>query len=243
MTDFENAAFAVFVVLLSRAILHFNLNFYIPISKASSTEPPIQPQLTMFVRSMRICKGLSIAMQQLKSFFSLEKTYTPQIQVLLPVSPRLLDLIVHWINPLHRRRKNSQIISLRHLHQKWVLTMVPLIKNTKRWVWWKFWMAKWWIVYPDVHVADWDVGRQLSWPYSTGWGIHGYSGFRDVTPTEDKAVSGVHQASIWWLWYYFLIISSLLIDLQVDWSPLPLGSAILYGSILIINTILSFPRK
>ncbi|PBK73874.1 glutamate-cysteine ligase catalytic subunit [Armillaria solidipes] len=34
MTDFENAAFAVFVVLLSRAILSFNLNFYTPISKA-----------------------------------------------------------------------------------------------------------------------------------------------------------------------------------------------------------------
>lgn len=33
ITDFENAAFAVFVVLLSRAILSFNLNFYIPISK------------------------------------------------------------------------------------------------------------------------------------------------------------------------------------------------------------------
>ncbi|OCH87055.1 glutamate-cysteine ligase catalytic subunit [Obba rivulosa] len=33
ITDFENAAFALFVVLLSRAILNFNLNFYIPISK------------------------------------------------------------------------------------------------------------------------------------------------------------------------------------------------------------------
>ncbi|KAF7315399.1 Glutamate-cysteine ligase catalytic subunit [Mycena indigotica] len=33
MTDFENAAFAVFVVLLSRAILTYNTNFYIPISK------------------------------------------------------------------------------------------------------------------------------------------------------------------------------------------------------------------
>jgi glutamate--cysteine ligase catalytic subunit len=32
-TDFENAAFAVFIVLLSRAILHYSLNFYIPISK------------------------------------------------------------------------------------------------------------------------------------------------------------------------------------------------------------------
>ncbi|KAJ6499344.1 glutamate-cysteine ligase catalytic subunit [Mycena sanguinolenta] len=33
MTDFENAAFAVFVVLLSRVILSFKTNFYIPISK------------------------------------------------------------------------------------------------------------------------------------------------------------------------------------------------------------------
>ncbi|KAH9942460.1 glutamate-cysteine ligase catalytic subunit [Epithele typhae] len=33
LTDFENAAFACFIVLLSRAILHFNLNLYIPISK------------------------------------------------------------------------------------------------------------------------------------------------------------------------------------------------------------------
>ncbi|TEB38333.1 glutamate-cysteine ligase catalytic subunit [Coprinellus micaceus] len=33
ITDFENAAFSVFVVLLSRAIMYFNLNTYTPISK------------------------------------------------------------------------------------------------------------------------------------------------------------------------------------------------------------------
>jgi len=33
MTDFENAAFAVFIVLLTRAVLSLNLNFYLPISK------------------------------------------------------------------------------------------------------------------------------------------------------------------------------------------------------------------
>lgn len=33
LTDFENAAFSVFVVLLSRVILAFNLNFYVPMSK------------------------------------------------------------------------------------------------------------------------------------------------------------------------------------------------------------------
>lgn len=33
VTDFENAAFAVFVVLVTRAILSFDLNFYIPITR------------------------------------------------------------------------------------------------------------------------------------------------------------------------------------------------------------------
>lgn len=33
LTDFENAAFSVFTVLLSRVIVAFNLNFYIPISR------------------------------------------------------------------------------------------------------------------------------------------------------------------------------------------------------------------
>ena len=35
MTDFENAAFAVFIVLVTRAILSFDLNFYIPIPKTT----------------------------------------------------------------------------------------------------------------------------------------------------------------------------------------------------------------
>jgi glutamate--cysteine ligase catalytic subunit len=33
VTDFENAAFAVFIVLVTRAILSFDLNFYVPIAK------------------------------------------------------------------------------------------------------------------------------------------------------------------------------------------------------------------
>ena len=33
ITDFENAAFSVFIVLLTRAVLSLNLNFYLPISK------------------------------------------------------------------------------------------------------------------------------------------------------------------------------------------------------------------
>ena len=36
VTDFENAAFSIFIVLLTRAILSFGLNFYIPLSKVST---------------------------------------------------------------------------------------------------------------------------------------------------------------------------------------------------------------
>ena len=35
MTDFENAAFSLFIVLLTRAIISFDLNFYMPISLVS----------------------------------------------------------------------------------------------------------------------------------------------------------------------------------------------------------------
>ncbi len=35
ITDFENAAFSVFLVLITRAILSFDLNFYIPIAKVT----------------------------------------------------------------------------------------------------------------------------------------------------------------------------------------------------------------
>lgn len=37
ITDFENAAFAVFMVLITRAILSFDLNFYIPIAKVDES--------------------------------------------------------------------------------------------------------------------------------------------------------------------------------------------------------------
>ncbi|CBF83306.1 glutamate--cysteine ligase [Aspergillus nidulans FGSC A4] len=35
MTDFENAAFSIFIVLVTRAILSFDLNFYIPIQRTA----------------------------------------------------------------------------------------------------------------------------------------------------------------------------------------------------------------
>lgn len=54
LTDFENAAFSIFIVLLSRAILTFGLNFYMPISKVRTsfitltfTESAVQVDVNM----------------------------------------------------------------------------------------------------------------------------------------------------------------------------------------------------
>jgi glutamate--cysteine ligase catalytic subunit len=38
MTDFENAALVTFIVLLTRAIMTYNLNLLIPISNVSKKE-------------------------------------------------------------------------------------------------------------------------------------------------------------------------------------------------------------
>jgi hypothetical protein len=92
MTDFENAAFSVLVVLLSRAILFFNLNFYVPISKVSVYTFPTSPIDVVFGRSMRICKGPNGVMLQQPNHFSSEKMSTPQTQVLLLVLLRPLVL-------------------------------------------------------------------------------------------------------------------------------------------------------
>jgi glutamate--cysteine ligase catalytic subunit len=45
LTDFENAAFTVFVVLITRVILAFDLAFYIPLSKVASL--PLSPSLSL----------------------------------------------------------------------------------------------------------------------------------------------------------------------------------------------------
>ena len=38
MTDFENAAFSIFIVLITRAILSFDLNFYVPIARTTENK-------------------------------------------------------------------------------------------------------------------------------------------------------------------------------------------------------------
>lgn len=44
LTDYENAAHAVFIVLLTRAIMNLGLNFYLPISKVRPSSLSSDPQ-------------------------------------------------------------------------------------------------------------------------------------------------------------------------------------------------------
>jgi len=46
LTDFENAAFTVFIVLITRVVLAFDLSLYMPLSKVSHScrDVPAAPQ-------------------------------------------------------------------------------------------------------------------------------------------------------------------------------------------------------
>ena len=55
MTDFENAAFSIFIVLLTRAIISFDLNFYMPISQVGLPWT-VPVKNADFSRSTKTCK-------------------------------------------------------------------------------------------------------------------------------------------------------------------------------------------
>lgn len=76
-TDFENAAFSIFIVLLTRAIISFDLNFYMPISKVSSF---FQTREIFFLwlmdGSTRICKKVKNEMPLYKTSFISDETFS-----------------------------------------------------------------------------------------------------------------------------------------------------------------------
>ena len=59
MTDFENAAFSIFIVLLSRAILSFDLAFYMPISQVSLRSLTRAQLIADKPRLTRTCRKLN----------------------------------------------------------------------------------------------------------------------------------------------------------------------------------------
>ena len=54
-TDFENAAFTVFIVLASRVILAFELNLYIPLSQVRGVVQPMNRPLNHGNRTVLYC--------------------------------------------------------------------------------------------------------------------------------------------------------------------------------------------
>ncbi|WFD43367.1 glutamate--cysteine ligase [Malassezia psittaci] len=74
LTDFENAAFSVFVILLSRAILHFGLNFYMPISKVdvnmqrAQLRDAIHTQKFFFTSCQAPCDSSKAGEREIKEF-------------------------------------------------------------------------------------------------------------------------------------------------------------------------------
>jgi glutamate--cysteine ligase catalytic subunit len=58
MTDFENAAFTVFIVLVSRIILYFNLNLYLPLSKVDENMRRAQTRDALHTQKMWFSQNL-----------------------------------------------------------------------------------------------------------------------------------------------------------------------------------------
>lgn len=87
MTEFENAAFVVFVVLLTRVILSFQLNFLIPISKVDENLSEAQERNAVlnkkywFKKDIMTCSSPPVVAQCLESCSSPEKCEYTQMTI------------------------------------------------------------------------------------------------------------------------------------------------------------------
>ncbi|WFD02329.1 glutamate--cysteine ligase [Malassezia obtusa] len=68
LTDFENAAFSVFIVLLSRAVLHFDLDLYMPLSQVDVNMQRAQLRDAIHTQKFFFCD----------TWTSLEDAHTPR---------------------------------------------------------------------------------------------------------------------------------------------------------------------
>lgn len=59
LTDHENAAYSVFIVLLAKTISYFNLNFYIPLSKVDENMIRCQKRNAVLDQLFWFRKGIS----------------------------------------------------------------------------------------------------------------------------------------------------------------------------------------
>lgn len=79
LSDFENAAFSIFVVLLTRTILSFDLNFYIQLSKVNQnwalfSQFILKPSCSNY-RWMKIWPALNAVTQSIRKSFGSAKIF------------------------------------------------------------------------------------------------------------------------------------------------------------------------
>lgn len=86
ITDFENAAFAVFVVLITRAILSFDLNFYLPIPRTTENMETAHRRDAVLNDKFYFRRN-PLPPQQPKVNGTSSGTSTPQLQYSRPSTP------------------------------------------------------------------------------------------------------------------------------------------------------------
>lgn len=130
MTDFENAAFSIFMILLTRAVLAFNLNFYVPISKVSPTDPIVTNyQLIGTHRSTRICSALSFVMPAALSRSSSERASSRPTK---PAPPQLYIPTAQIVRTSTGKRQSCRIAFLHCLALSMVFIAGQLRTSMRR---------------------------------------------------------------------------------------------------------------
>lgn len=87
VTDFENAAFAVFIVLVTRVILSFDLNFYIPIKKVDENMETAHARDAVLTRKFYFRRNLFPPARASRSSVSGSSTPTTASRPPTPTGP------------------------------------------------------------------------------------------------------------------------------------------------------------
>lgn len=172
LTDFENAAFAVFTVLLSRAILSLGLNFYMPISKVfiplrySSSHSN-----SLWTRSMKTCTRPRKEMQLEQRNFISESRYFQKLGalvhlvlcralVVLSQAPTPVRPSKVWMASTNRKKKSSETAS-QPLQCRKTVSGTPLLRTSMgSWRWRKYWSERYVFKYALRQKSD-RVYRQM----------------------------------------------------------------------------------
>lgn len=86
-TDFENAAFSIFIVLVTRAILSFDLNFYIPIQRTTENMQTAHARDALHTRKFHFRKDPFPTIPQLQQQYATNGSHHPSASSPTPSWP------------------------------------------------------------------------------------------------------------------------------------------------------------